>query len=136
MGGRCMITLTDLYYLLRRSVGDVADVKLDYANIILTSSCCTMYLKYNDKLGVLAGSCVINRDGKAPLIYNASINLCLPNLEESRNWSLQALDPDVVSTTFRESYLAYVNSKHLSTDKNVRYSFRRLLLKLKQLNTA
>ena len=131
-----MITLTDLYYLLRRSVGDVADVKLDYANIVLTSSCCTMYLKYNDKLGVLAGSCVINRDGKAPLIYNASINLCLPNLEESRNWSLQALDPDVVSNAFRESYLAYVNSKHLSTDKNVRYSFRRLLLKLKQLNTA
>ena len=107
-----MITLTDLYYLLRRSVGDVADVKLDYANISLTSSCCTMYLKYNDKLGVLAGSCVINRDGKAPLIYNASINLCLPNLEESRNWSLQVLDPDVVSTVFRESYLAYVNSKH------------------------
>ena len=131
-----MITLTDLYYLLRRSVGDVADVKLDYANIVLTSSCCTMYLKYNDKLGVLAGSCVINRDGKAPLIYNANINLCLPNLEESRNWSLQALDPDVVSNAFRESYLAYVNSKHLSTDKNVRYSFRRLLLKLKQLNTA
>ena len=131
-----MITLTDLYYLLRRSVGDVADVKLDYANIVLTSSCCTMYLKYNDKLGVLAGSCVINRDGKAPLIYNASINLCLPNLEESRNWSLQALDPDVVSNAFRESYLAYVNSKHLSTDNNVRYSFRRLLLKLKQLNTA
>ena len=131
-----MITLTDLYYLLRRSVGDIADVKLDYANIRLGCGCCTMYLKYNDKLGVLAGSCVINRAGKAPLIYNASINLCLPNLEKSRNWSLQVLDPDVVSTAFRDAYLAYVGSKHLCTDKNVRYSFRRLLLKLKQLNTA
>ena len=131
-----MITLTDLYYLLRRSVGDIADVKLDYANISLGSGCCTMYLKYNDKLGVLAGSCVINRVGKAPLIYNANVNLCLPNLEESRNWALQALDPDVVSSAFRDAYLAYVGSKHLCTDKNVRYSFRRLLLKLKQLNTA
>ena len=131
-----MITLNDLYYLLRRSVGDVADVKLDYANISLTSSCCTMYLKYNDRLGILAGSCVINRGALPPLIYNASISLCLPNLEESRNWALQVLDPDVVSGSFRESYLAYISSKHLSTDKNVRYSFRRLLLKLKQLNTA
>ena len=131
-----MITLTDLYYLLRRSVGDIADVRLDYANISLGSSCCTMYLKYNGRLGILAGSCVINRVGKAPLIYNASINLCLPNLEESKNWSLQVLDPDVVSTSFRDAYIAYVSSKHLCTDKNVRYSFRRLLLKLKQLNTA
>ena len=131
-----MISITEIYYLLRRSVGDVADVKLDYANISLGSSCCTMYLKYNDKLGVLAGSCVINRVGKAPLIYNSSINLCLPNLEESRNWALQVLDPDVVSSAFRDAYLIYVNSKQLSTDKNVRYSFRRLLLKLKQLNTA